>query len=919
MGVVNGDHADEADRALRDDIRFLGQLLGESLARQESAHLLDLVESIRTESKAALSDPAARRRLGETLAGLDVETGTLLARAFVAYFHLANIAEQVHRADELTQRSHVATSALERTIDDLIEMRCDPATLAEVVGNMDVRPVLTAHPTESSRRSVLRHRRRVATLLQQRIDPRSSDADRQRAGRHLADVIDLLWQTEEVRRERPTPFDEARATLFYLDELAVSVLPDLLEDYEFQIRRLGIDLPTMARPVRFGTWVGGDRDGNPYVTPETTMAVLQLQREHAVQALVQAMDALTEDLSISTRAVGVSGGLLESLERDRQLMPAVFERWGRLDAEEPYRLKCSYIRERLLATGRRAADGGPHRPGLDYADVDDLVADLDVLHGSLVANRGELVAAATVGRVRRTAQAIGLQLATMDVREHAGRHHHTIGALLDRLGIEPPYGHVDRAGRTKLLADELAGGRPLSLPTTALDEQAAETMAVFATIRDALDRYGNEAIESYIISMVKGVDDVLAAVVLARDAGLVDLRAGVARVGFVPLIETIEELSAAGPLLDELLQEPSYRRVVALRDDMQEVMLGYSDSNKDGGITASAWAIHRAQRALRDVAAAHGVTLRLFHGRGGTVGRGGGPTGRAILAQPFRTLNGAIKVTEQGEVVSDKYLLPQLARSNLETMVAAVLRASALHRASRHSHPVLDRFDEVMTFVADASLDAYRRLVDDDELVAYFIASTPVEEMAGLNIGSRPARRATEPARGLGDLRAIPWVFGWTQSRQIIPGWYGVGSGLRAAQDAGLGEVLDEMVAQWHFFPTFLANVEMALFKTDLDITGLYVERLVDPSLHHVFDRIVDEHDRTVREVLRLLHMHALLDGHPMLRRTLSTRDAYLAPMHHLQADLLHRSRSSDRPDPALERALLLTINGIASGLRNTG
>ncbi len=494
-----------------------------------------------------------------------------------------------------------------------------------------------------------------------------------------------------------------------------------------------------------------------------------------------------------------------------------------------------------------------------------------------------------------------------------------ISMLFDRLGSEPPYAVLDGPDRTRRLAQDLAGGRPLALPTTTLDDDTAATMAVFTTIRRALDNFGDEAIESYVVSMVKGVDDVLAAVVLARDAGLVDLTAGVARIGFVPLLETIDALRSAGDLLGELLQEPSYRRVVTLRGETQEVMLGYSDSNKDGGITASAWAIHQAQRALRDVADAHNVTLRLFHGRGGTVGRGGGPTGRAILAQPFRTVNGTIKITEQGEVISDKYLLAELARSNLETTVAAVLRASLLHRTSRHPQPVLERWDEAMTVVAEASLDAYRRLVDHQDLVDYFLASTPIQEMAGLNIGSRPARRTTEASRDLADLRAIPWVFGWTQSRQIVPGWYGVGSGLRAARKAGLEGTLDEMVQQWHFFPTFLANVEMALFKTDLDIARLYVDRLVDPSLRHIFERIVQEHRNTIDELLRLLQTPALLDGHPMLRRTLTTRATYLAPMHYLQADLLARRRTSNRTDPELERALLLTINGIAAGLRNTG
>ena len=355
-------------------------------------------------------------------------------------------------------------------------------------------------------------------------------------------MVDLLWQTEEVRRERPTPSDEARATLFFLDELARAVLPDLLDDLAFQLRRLGSELPVIGRPLRFGTWVGGDRDGNPYVTPEITMGVLKLQRQHALEALVEVVDALTGDLSISTRAVGVSRELVEDLERDRELMPSVFERWRRLDADEPYRLKCSYIRERLLATSGRTASGAPHRPGYDYAGVDAVIAELGVLHRSLLANRGELIAEGTVGRALRTIQAIGLQLATMDVREHADRHFHAVSVLFDRLGSDPPYGALDGPARTRRLAQDLAGGRPLALPTTAVDDDTAATMAVFTAIRRALDDFGDEAIESYIVSMVKGVDDILAAVVLARDAGLVDLTAGVARIGFVPLLETIDAL-----------------------------------------------------------------------------------------------------------------------------------------------------------------------------------------------------------------------------------------------------------------------------------------------------------------------------------------------------------------------------------------
>ena len=886
---------------LRADVRRLGELLGQTLVRQEGQGLLDLVESVRL---AVREDSPLGANILEKV---DVNESIKLVRAFSTYFHLANIAEQVHRARALYEGRVNGESWLQQTFAKISDAKISREELARAVATLSVRPVFTAHPTEAARRSVLSKLGTVAQLLDEK-NIRERD-------KRLAEAIELLWQTDELRLEQPEPLDEATNALYYLDDLHRYTVPQVLDDFAHELEEYGIALDPQARPLSFGSWIGGDRDGNPNVTPKVTAQTVTLQVGHAVRVLLEKLDALRQSLSVSARLAGASDELLRSIEEDLANIPEFEDRFKRLNVEEPYRLKATAIRHKLVLTQRRHANGGAHEPGRDYANTQELLDDLLLMRDSLLAHKGELIASGELEQLIRTASAFGLTHATLDVREHASQHHHVLDQYFQSQGITDYLARSDE-DRMALLLPELRNSQPID--RSILDARALQTYDTFSTIGEIIETFGDEAIESYIVSMTKSAGDLLAAVVLASKAGLVNLNEGSALIGFVPLLETVAELQAADQILGRLLAIPEYREIVELRGSIQEVMLGYSDSNKDAGITTSQWEIHRAQRKLRDLASTEGIHLRIFHGRGGSVGRGGGPTYDAILALPWGSLDGEIKMTEQGEVISDKYSLPSLARENVELILAASLEATVLNRAPRQSAKDLNSWDSCMEVISKAAMSCYRALIDHPDLPRYFYQSTPVEQLGNLYLGSRPSRRPDSDT-GLSGLRAIPWVFGWTQSRQIVPGWFGVGSGLKAAREAGQSKIIKQMFDEWHFFKTFISNVEMTLAKTDLHTAEHYVNSLVDDDLKHFFEEIRSEYQLTVDEILLLTQKNALLGDQPILAQTLAIRDVYLRPMQLLQVSLLQKVRNGAHDDGTLNRALLLTINGIAAGLRNTG
>ncbi|MFN3006377.1 phosphoenolpyruvate carboxylase [Mycolicibacterium wolinskyi] len=909
----------DATEPMREDIRLLGAILGDTVREQNGEAVFDLVERARVESFRVRRSEIDRAELAGLFAGIDIHRAIPVIRAFTHFALLANVAEDIHR--ERRRAVHVAAgeppqdSSLAATYLKLDSADLDAHAVADALTGALVSPVITAHPTETRRRTIFDTQHRITELMRLRLHGHTHTEDGRDIEIELRRHILTLWQTALVRLSRLKISDEIETGLRYYPAAFFQVIPQVNAEVRdaLQARWPGTEL--LTEPIlRPGSWIGGDRDGNPNVTADVVRLATGRAAYTALAHYFTEITALEEELSMSARLVKVTDGLTALADACHE--PA--------RADEPYRRALRVIHARLTATAQQILDEQPEHQldlGLDpYPTPVEFLADLDTVDASLRANGSAVVADDRLARLREAVRVFGFHLSGLDMRQNSEVHEQVIAELLAWSGVHSDYASLPEADRVELLAAEISTRRPLIGEGADLSELARKELSIVGAAARAVKVLGPQAVPNYIISMCQSVSDMLEAAVLLKEAGLLNLTGPqpYCPVGIVPLFETIDDLQRGSSILEAALDLPVYRTMVACRGRHQEVMLGYSDSNKDGGYLAANWALYRAELDLVESARKTGIRLRLFHGRGGTVGRGGGPSYDAILAQPPGAVNGSLRITEQGEVIAAKYAEPRIAHRNLETLLAATLESTLLdvEGLGEEAEPAYRVLDEL----AARAQRAYAELVHETPgFVDYFKASTPVSEIGALNIGSRPTSR--KPTTSIADLRAIPWVLAWSQSRVMLPGWYGTGTAFEewVAEDDSRLAVLQDLYERWPFFRTVLSNMAQVLAKADMGLAARYSELVDDEDLRaRVFDKIVAEHDRTIRMHRLITGQDDLLADNPALARSVFNRFPYLEPLNHLQVELLRRYRSGDT-DELVQRGILLTMSGLATALRNSG
>jgi len=926
------DQIEAATAPLRDDIRFLGAILGDTIRDLEGPEVFDLVERVRVEAFRVRRSEVERSAVADMVRDTDIRVAIPLIRAFNHFLLLANLAEDLQR--DRRRAVHVAAgappqeSSLAATYRKLDAARPDGALVADLLDDALMSPVITAHPTETRRRTVFDVQARITDLMRRRQRYAEREPAYAEIELELRRQVLTLWRTALIRLARLRIQDEIEVGLRYYDLTLLEVIPRINAEVRAALRARWPEHSLLERPIlRPGSWIGGDRDGNPNVTGEVVQRATHRAGAVAFGHYLTELDGLEKTLSLSARLVAVTDDLA-------RLAAAGFDESPQR-ADEPYRRAIRGIRVRLTATAQRvlgeipvdgigvSREGGPEsRCPEPYRTPQELLDDLNAVDASLRASGDGLLADDRLAALRGAVDTFGFHLQGLDMRQNSEVHEQVVAELLAWAGVHADYASLPEPERIELLAAELGTRRPLLGPRARLSELAAKELGVLRAAKAALDDLGPDTVPNSIISMCTSVSDLLEAAVLLKEAGILD--PGDAQTppsspaGVVPLFETIEDLRQGAQTLVAALEVPAYHRLVAARGMRQEVMLGYSDSNKDGGYLAANWALYRAELDLVEAARKTGIRLRLFHGRGGTVGRGGGRSYDAILAQPAGAVRGALRLTEQGEVISTKYAEPGTAYRNLESLVAGTLESTLLdvEGLGADAEPAYEVFDEL----AELARRAYARLVHDTPgFVEYFRESTPIAEVGDLNLGSRPASR--KPTNSVGDLRAIPWVMAWSQSRVMLPGWYGTGTAIEqwAGDDPARLATLSDLYRRWPFFRTVLSNLAQVMAKADLDIAAHYAELVRDEALRDtIFGMIREEFHRTVRMYAAVTGSEELLADNPALAESIRNRFPYLEPLNQMQVELLRRRRAGDDSE-LVERGILLTMNGLATALRNSG
>ncbi len=914
---------EEKLKPLRQEVRYLGECLGQVLIAQEGEAFLDLVESIRKMAKELRRrySSAQEAELIKKIKSLNLEKVTKVIRAFTVYFQLVNLAEEKHRVRR--KRAYESQGipqpgSLEHLVEKFVKDRVPARKIEKFLEELSIELVITAHPTEAQRRSILDKVFTMDRLLFAReyhvLSPRElADIDEK-----IREEITLLWQTDELRRRRQTVLDEVDNGLFYL-ELLFDVLPDTLLRFQDILRkRYKKNFP--FRPfLRFGSWIGGDRDGNPFVTHGVTWEAMRRQKDNVLRKYIQATDRMLEQFSQSIQLVGASKDLLQSTQEDAKRVPLFAEAMKEKGQQEPYRKKISFMQRKLINTVRINSLENQRRTAPDetieayYAQPQDFRADLKLLAESVRKNKGAYL----LPRVEKLMAAVdlfGFHFAKMDIRDNSQTIMEAVSEIITKAGLgQTSFQTLGEDEKIKILSKAIESSPHSSIKSLSFSEKTQEVLETFRTLNEIRQAFGPEAADSFILSMTRGRSDMLAVLWLAYETGNDDLMV-------VPLFETIEDLKNCGKIMAMLYEDPSYKRHLVSLDRHQEIMLGYSDSNKDGGFLTSNWCLYEAQEDLTETAKKYGVKQTLFHGRGGTIGRGGGPTNQAILAQPRGTINGRVKITEQGEVISSKYSNPIIAERNLELVITAVLAASV---QDAKSSPKNNEWEKIMRELSESAYKSYRELVvEAPGFFQYYTESTPIDEVSRLNIGSRPASRRQRG--GIEDLRAIPWVFSWMQSRQTVPGWFGFGSAvdqyLATHTLSGLG-TLREMYQQWPFFKALVDFMQMSTQKADMHIARHYAGLVHDEKQREkFFGMITKEFDATLQAILLVTQQEEILQNAYALQHSIRLRNPYVDPLSYAQVILIKQLRGPElKRREEMERAVLLSINGVAHGLRNTG